>query len=128
MEERLRRVGGDAALRFLEAVVVQAAFPLGLDVAPAEQAERERTVARLALELVAGAGRKEEGDGAEHTAAARLRREPALLAAFFQNVDLLYEHGFAGADAVSLLVMRALEEPMAERDAGLGGPGPQARG
>lgn len=42
-------------------------------------------------------------------AAAELADDPALLAAFFQNVDLLYEESFARADAVSLLVMAALE-------------------
>jgi hypothetical protein len=110
LRERLARSDASAALPFLEAVVVQAAFPLGLDLPAGERVEREREVARLALELLLGAEAE--------AAAARLRGDPALLAAFFQNIDLLYRHRFAGADAMSLLVMRALEEPRAGADGG----------
>jgi hypothetical protein len=122
LRERLARSDGGGALPFLEAVVVQAAFPLGLDLPTDERAEREPEVAGLALELLLGA--EAAGEAAPHpeAAAARLRGDPALLAAFFQNVDLLYRHAFAGADAVSLLVMRALEEPRAGGDGGVSQP------
>jgi hypothetical protein len=116
LRERLARSDGGGALPFLEAVVVQAAFPLGLDLPADERVEREREVAGLALELLLGA--EAAGAADPGAAAARLRRDPALLAAFFQNVDLLYRHAFAGADAVSLLVMRALEEPRDDADGG----------
>ena len=42
-------------------------------------------------------------------AAARLAGDAPLLAAAFQNVDLLYAHRCPRADAVSLLVMGAVE-------------------
>lgn len=42
-------------------------------------------------------------------AAHDLAGDPALLAAFFQNIDLLYADRFPRADAVSALILRALE-------------------
>ena len=44
-----------------------------------------------------------------HEAAFALASSPPMLAAFYQNIDLLYADRFADADAVSALVMRALE-------------------
>ena len=35
---------------------------------------------------------------------------PVLLSVVFQNIDLLYEHGYPGADALSVAVMSALEQ------------------
>jgi hypothetical protein len=49
-------------------------------------------------------------DAPDIDAAARhLLGEPALLAACFQNVDLLYLHAAPEADAVAARVMRALD-------------------
>ena len=54
--------------------------------------------------------------GAQHlsdveraTVAQQLVDQPVLLSVLFQNVDLLYEHGHPGADALSLVIMKALE-------------------
>lgn len=43
------------------------------------------------------------------TAARCLLRDPPLLAAFFQNADLLFEHDSEFANPISAIVMRALE-------------------
>lgn len=91
------RLGGTAALPFAEAVALQLAHPPG--VAGAAEAER------AAVERVIGALER-----TDEQAARWLASDPELLAALFQNVDLLYAHGYPGADSVSLLVMRALEE------------------
>jgi hypothetical protein len=48
-------------------------------------------------------------DGAAEDAARGLAADAVMLASFFQNVDLLYGHGFARADAVSGVIMRAVE-------------------
>jgi hypothetical protein len=105
-----------AALPFLEAVVQQTAFPLGESVSAAEAPERQRKTVRQVIDLLlatrAAGGEAAAGDRDE--AAERLRAHPVLLAAFFQNIDLLYQQAYPHADAVSLLVMRALdnrEEP-----------------
>lgn len=89
----LREAGHPSALSFLEAVTGQ--------VAHRGDPQDEREVGQRALALLLH-------PGAEN-AAARLVGEPPMLAAFFQNVDLLFEHHDPGADAVAGLVMRALE-------------------
>lgn len=43
-----------------------------------------------------------------------LMAEPIMAAAFFQNVDLLYDSSFPRADAVSSAIMQALEGLSAE--------------
>jgi hypothetical protein len=109
LREELEREGALAAAPFLEAVVLQAALPLGLDEPVEGWTARERQTAAEALRLLLGAAAP--GGPSVPDAAARLRGDPRLLAAFFQNIDLLYEHGPAAADAVSLLVMQALDAP-----------------
>jgi hypothetical protein len=96
---------GPAALPFAEAVVAQVAHPLGAPPASRPGA-RERLVARRVARLLAASVRP---DPAPARAAARLAADAPLLAAAFQNVDLLYAHRCARADAVSLLVMGAIE-------------------
>lgn len=55
----------------------------------------------------------ERGDrDAEHALAA----DHAMLAAFFQNVDLLYQHGHPTADAVSGLILQALHHAAEAED------------
>jgi hypothetical protein len=105
--------GERAAAPFIEAVTVQRARPLGADPRPPEaQREEDRDVAAAVLGLVraATAAREPAGDGRQTMAesANRLRSDPSLLAAVFQNIDLLYRHGYSHADAVSEMVMRAL--------------------
>ena len=65
--------------------------------------------AGTATEAGAETGVGAEADAAIDDVARRLLAEPAMLAAFFQNLDLLYEHGAPGADAVALVLMRAME-------------------
>lgn len=59
--------------------------------------------ARAVVELLQAAGGEDAEPGAE-----RLAHHHPMLAAFFQNADLLYEYGYAGADAVSSMVLHAL--------------------
>jgi hypothetical protein len=82
-----------SALPFLEAATEQ--------VAHRGDPQDEREVGERALALLR--------DPETEDAAARLVREPPMLAAFFQNVDLLFEHRDPRAGAVAGLVMRALE-------------------
>jgi hypothetical protein len=105
--------GERAAAPFVEAVTVQRARPLGADPRPPEaQREEDRDVAAAVLGLVraATAAREPARECCQTMAesANRLRSDPSLLAAVFQNIDLLYRHGYSHADAVSEIVMRAL--------------------
>ena len=84
-----------------------------LGASPGDPASAEH-VARRVRALVDDAGDAhaivdpvalERRDRAAH----ELAGDPALLAAFFQNVDLLYAGQFFCADAVSALILRALE-------------------
>lgn len=93
---RARLGAGSAALPFAAAVTLQLARTPGLAASAAEEREVARRVAAL-LDAPAGPG-----------TAASLAADPPLLAAVFQNADLLFAHHFPGADAVSLLVMEAL--------------------
>jgi hypothetical protein len=95
---------GARSLEFVEAVVVQVAHPLG-SASRDGAAGHESMVTDRVLRLL----RSAVGDDASVTAAANdLATEPPLLAAFFQNLDLLPPAGFPPADAVGLLVMLAL--------------------
>ena len=113
----------DAVLSFAEAVVRQVAHPLGAPpVDAAEHRDRELRVAErfaAVLRLACGAdGRSTGHDSAGHDAevdaevdraAALLAGDAALLSACFQNTDLLPHAGAPAADAVALLVLRAME-------------------
>ena len=46
--------------------------------------------------------------GAEEDAANLLENQPLLISSIFQNVDLLYEHGYPAADALSLATLTAI--------------------
>lgn len=85
------------ALPFILAAAEQLALHRGPDGDPDEP--------RLLIESLLDGARSDTGRAA---VAARLAGDPPLLAIFFQNVDLLYEHGDPDADAVSLAVMEAL--------------------
>ena len=100
---RDRLAGDPGALRFAEAVFAQLVGPAGA-LGGAHAAARDDLAAELADVLLAS------GEGARDDALAlRLLAQPALASAFFQNLDLLYEHSSAYADAASALLMRALE-------------------
>lgn len=101
LRERLGE--GSAALPFARAVLTQLTGTPGT-AAPAPPRERRRTAEQVAELLRAG----ERGDPPEAPARA-LVAEPALAAAVFQNVDLLYAAGWPAADAISAVVMRTVE-------------------
>lgn len=99
-ETELGPAHGRAALPFLEAVAAQLGSPLvpgGRDRSPA----REREAALRAVRVLQTAA------GGPDAAALLLAADPALLAAFFGNVDLLFEAGYPGADAVGMAVVQA---------------------
>ena len=94
-EDRLRTTvaameGGEPAIPFARAVLRQI-VRAGGSPGPAAAA-------------IAGIVREARGEGA----AAALALDHPLLSAFFQNIDLLYDHGYAEADAVSAMVLHAL--------------------
>jgi hypothetical protein len=82
---------------FVAAVVRQIAEPFAT---PAEDRPDAEGLRRRILHLL---GKSVDDAGRE------LAADVVLLASFFQNVDLLYEHGFARADHVSAAIMRAME-------------------
>lgn len=104
----LAEEAADVAAPFVEAVTLQASRPLGVPDTGVNPAERERRTARTVLEMLRLATAAEV-DGGASGAAEALSRYPELHAAFFQNIDLLYEHGYIHADPVAVLVMRAVE-------------------
>ena len=99
---------------FLSAVASHVAFALGAEPAgidDASTAERLGDARRAALAVLADCGALGGPREAARVDAAALTllANPPLLAAFFQNLDLLYAHGAPGATEVSLLLMRAME-------------------
>lgn len=103
LEGRLSPGGAD--LPFAAAVVRQ------LTRHPAEEPLAPAAVAQRVVDLLLAAERGDEA--AEHALAA----DHAMLAAFFQNVDLLYQHGHPTADSVSALILQALHHATeSERD------------
>ena len=100
----------DSLLPFLKAVTEQAAYRLGDDLPAAGDSALERRVGERALALVREAGLAGSADappGRADAAAGRLANDPALLAAFFQNVDLLFIHDVPAAEQVAALVLEA---------------------
>ena len=94
---------GEELIGFVEAVVLLVAYPLGNAESHAkapEIATAERVIHLLERSLA--------NEAVVANAADALAAEPAMLAAFFQNLDLLPAGGHRAADAVALLVMLAL--------------------
>lgn len=105
-EEALGTEAGRAALPFLEAVAAQLGAPLvpgGRDRSPPREREAALRAARVLRAATAPPG---EGGGPD-AAALLLGGDPGLLAAFFGNVDLLFESGFPGADVAGTAVVQA---------------------
>lgn len=97
-------------LPFLAAVTEQAAYRLGGETQGAGDAALERRLGERALALVRESGNAGAADAAPSradAAATRLAHDPAMLAAFFQNVDLLFIHDVPGAEQVAALIMEA---------------------
>jgi hypothetical protein len=104
---RLRAALGATSptLPFAEAVVMQMARPAG---DPPDAARERDTALRVARLL---ALRERPPSVADRRASSLLQEDAVLLAAFFQNVDLLYDAGDPEADRVSRWIMTALERP-----------------
>lgn len=101
----------DASLgAFLDAVSRHVTFGLGADpLAADDDGVRVRDARAVALRVLRDAGALDlPADASTLDAAARrLLADPPMLAAFFQNLDLL--DAGPRADAVALLLMRAME-------------------
>lgn len=103
VREALTRRIGDDLFEFVEAVVLLVAHPLGSAggrTTVAEVATADRVIALLERSL--------DSDQVVADAAGDLAAEPEMLAAFFQNLDLLPGGGHRAADAIATLVMLAL--------------------
>ena len=96
---------------FLDAVARQVAYGLGADPHSSDAESRAIDAEKRAVSVLRDAGAAGVPSSAEafDAAARRLLAEPPMLAAFFQNLDLLFEHRAAGAEAVARLLMRAME-------------------
>ncbi|HUF25469.1 MAG TPA: hypothetical protein VMM18_00710 [Gemmatimonadaceae bacterium] len=96
---------------FLEAVAHAVAYGLGADALEPGGERRKADASRRAVEILRAAGALDTpvDAGALDAAARRLLDDRALLAAFFQNLDLLYQHRAPRADVVSRLLMRVME-------------------
>lgn len=95
-------------LPFAEAVLRQAGQPLG----GSEDADRESCTADLVCDLLDRAEEKVRSDPGQMEGARlheALGSDPLLLAAVFQNVDLLYQADASEADVVGRWVMSAIE-------------------
>ena len=92
------------ALSFLAAVAEQVVHHLRPEPPVDAAATEEWAVASRALALM-----REAVEGEIDAPARRLLAEPEMLAAFFQNVDLLYAAAAREADAAGAVVMRAME-------------------
>lgn len=110
-DERAQRGAADAVARFAAAVLAQAGRPIGAAPDPEREARVSDEVTRL-LELAAGSG-------APPAAVRALAADPLLLAACFQNVDLLYDAGAPEGDRIGEWVMAALDA--VSEDPGVGG-------
>jgi hypothetical protein len=95
-----RSLRSDPALDFAVAVVRN--VTASLDPLHSARGERQLSAAHSVVRLLIG----EEGAG---RIAEELVDDPPLLAALFQNVDLLFLRGDLRAERVSSAVMRALE-------------------
>ena len=95
----------------MRAVISQLLAPHDTDAVP-PTAEQVRQLGDRVVTLVQAAAEAgvERGASAQHEAAAgALAHDAPMLAAFFQNIDLLYEAECPDANAVSSTIMRALE-------------------
>ena len=101
----------NAAAGFIRAASEQAAHRLGWSPDHPDEARRETDAYGFVTALLerSAAAYRLSDDRALDEAALELASSPPMLAAFYQNIDLLYNDRFEDADAVSALVMRALE-------------------
>lgn len=101
----------EAALPFVRAVISQLLAPYDAGGTPpaAEQVRQlgDRVVAMVQAASEASAERSAAAQ--PEAVATALALDAPMLAAFFQNIDLLYEAECPDANAVSTTVMRALE-------------------
>ena len=105
----MRQAAGESALgpeilEFLEAVVLMVAYPIGAPARTGEPGHEQAAVKRVTELLEASLG----DDRAVAEAADALATDMPVLAAFFQNLDLLPSSGYSPADAIATLVVMAL--------------------
>ena len=103
------RLAADPGARpFAEAVLTQLVGPAG-PLSDTGMRFREALAIHIAEILLASSAAKPDD-----ALALGLLSEPALAAACFQNLDLLYTHASFHADAMGALIMRTLELAAAE--------------
>ena len=95
---------GLETLAFVEAVVEQAVHRLG----PERSGVLAGATASMGKRVVSFLEAAAEGESSRARAAEELAGEPAILAAFYQNLDLLPAADFAPGDAIALLVLTTL--------------------
>ncbi len=100
--------GGSCTRAFAEEIVLELAYPLGAAESHDPTAD-EALAARRVLEVIGAAF--DGTPGTREAGARRLAGDAALLAAFFQNLDLLEECARGHAGAVAAVVAAALGEP-----------------
>lgn len=98
--------GGSCARAFTEEIVLELAYPLGA-AESRDPAADEARAARRVLDVIGAAF--ESSPGARAEGARRLAADGPMLAAFFQNLDLLSDCGRGHAGAVAGLVAAALD-------------------
>ena len=100
---------GDATASFVGFVVEQAVTRVGAE-APRDEGATADLVRRMLADIGTRYGPSNDAEGVARDHAARLlAAEPPLLAAFFQNIDVLFVDGATCADAVSAVTLRAME-------------------
>lgn len=104
--------------RFIEEVVAQRARAIGREPVDGDDGEAVRLAAHVLRLIEQGAA----GEAGISRAAAELASDHALLAAFFQNLDLLPPGRDPHVDAIALMVGEAIQRLSETLDAGPGAP------
>ncbi len=92
-------------MTFVEAVIAQRVYPLDAPATFPSGLLEDPVVDQVARLIE----RIREGDAEVALAARELANDPALLAAFYQNLDLLPADGGPTVDAIALLALAALQ-------------------
>ena len=104
--------GGSCTRAFAEEIVLELAYPLG--AAPSRDPGKDEALAvQRVLEVIGAAFERMPSAVAE--GARLLAADASMLAAFFQNLDLLGECDRGHARAVAALVAAALDRPPGAR-------------
>jgi len=104
-----QRSPGHGAEAFVQAVVTQLAR--GVEEAGAGAQQQVEWLTDRLTSILIGV---EQGEPA--AVAEELVADPLLLASIFQNIDLLYDHGYPHANALSMLTLEAIHEAVERED------------